>query len=258
MFIEERKEKIVKFIEDKNAVTVDELCELFNVSEVTVRKDLNELSNAGLIIRTHGGAVKVKETAFEQSQKSKENESVKEKKLIAERAYEEIKDNETMILDAGTTTQELAKKIKSGPKTNLTVITNAFNIANELLGCEKVELIFVGGTVRAQILSCVGMFAEEALKNIHVDRAFLGVNNLSAEHGLTTPNMQECKVKKCMLDAARKKYVLADSSKFKTSSLYCISDFKELNLIITDNGVEESYRKKINERGGHIAVVTVK
>lgn len=258
MFIEERKEKILYFIEEKNSVTVDELCALFGVSEVTIRKDLNELSNSGLLIRTHGGAVKVKETAFEESQESKAKERIAEKRAIAKRAYEEIKDKETMILDAGTTTQELAKLIRTGTKTNLTIITNAFNIASELIGCDKVELIFVGGSVRNHILSCVGMYGEDMLSSMCVDRTFLGSNNLSVENGLTTPNMQECRMKQCMLNAARKKYVLADSSKFRTNSLYGICKFKDLNLIITDNGIGESYKLKISERGGNVVTVGVK
>lgn len=257
MFIEERKEKILRFVEEKNSVTVDELCELFSVSEVTIRKDLNDLSNAGLLIRTHGGAVKVKETAFEQSQESKEKERIAEKRAIARRAYEEIRDNETMILDAGTTTQELAKRIRAGSKRNLTVITNAFNVARELIGCDKTEIIFVGGSVRSNILSCVGMFGEDMIKNMCVDRAFLGTNNLSVEHGLTTPNMQECRMKQCMMSAGRKNYVLADSSKFRTNSLYCVCKLKDLHLIITDDGVGESYKAKINERGGHVEAVGV-
>lgn len=257
MFIEERKDKILKFVEQRNSVTVDELCSMFNVSEVTIRKDLNELSNGGMLIRTHGGAVKVKEAAFEQTQETKEKERILEKQGIARRAYQEINNNETMILDAGTTTQELAKIIRSGNKTNLTVITNAFNIAQELISSEKVKLIFTGGYVRSQILSCVGMFTEDILKNMHVDRVFLGTNNLSVEHGLTTPNMQECRVKQCMLNAARKKYVLVDSSKFRTNSLYSICKFKDLNLIITDTGIGESYIAKINERGGNVTTVRV-
>lgn len=257
MFIEERKEKIIKAVEANLSVTVNELCDLFGVSEVTIRKDLNELGNAGLIIRTHGGAVKVKETAFEQSQATKEKERILEKKEIARRAYDEIKEHETIILDAGTTVQELAKLIRNGEKSHLTVITNAFNIANELMDCENVELVFAGGCVRSQILSCVGMFTEDLFGHVVVDRVFLGSNNISAEHGLTTPNMQECRVKQCMLKSARKKYVLADSSKFRTNSLYCICKFKDLNLIITDDGIGKSYMTKITEKGGNVECVKI-
>lgn len=257
MFIEERKEQILAFIEANNSATVEELCELYRVSEVTIRKDLKDLSNAGLVVRTHGGAVKVKETAFEQSQETKEKERLSEKRAIAERAYQEIRDNETMILDAGTTTQELAKLIRVGTKNNLTIITNAFNIAGELIGAEKVELIFCGGYVRSHILSCVGMYGEDMLSSLCVDRTFLGSNNLSAEQGITTPNMQECRMKQYMLNAARKKYVLADSSKFKANSLYCIAKLKDINLIITDDGISQSYIEKIRERGGQIETVTV-
>lgn len=258
LFIKERKEKILQFIEEKNMATVEELCDLFQVSEVTIRKDLNDLNNLGLLIRTHGGAVKVKETAFEQSQETKEKERINEKKAIARRAYEDIRDNESLILDAGTTTQELARLICSGNRKNLTVITNAFNIAMELVECDNVELVFTGGNVRSHILSCVGMFGEDMLKSICVDRVFLGSNNLSVEQGLTTPNMQECRMKQCMLNAAKKRYVLVDSGKLRKNSLYCICKVKDLNYIITDEGIGESYKAKIIERGGWMITVDAK
>ncbi len=245
-----RKEQILALLEEKNMVLVEELCQRFDVSKVTIRKDLNELGNQGLLVRTHGGAGKVKETAFERSQEAKEKERIAEKRAIARRAYEELHNNETMILDAGTTTQELAKLICSGSKKNLTVITNAFNIAEELIGCEKSELIFTGGYVRSHILSCVGMYGEDMLKNVCVDRTFLGCNNLSVEHGLTTPNMQECRMKQYMLAAAKKCYVLEDSTKFRTNSLYCVCQVKDLHLIITDDGIGDIYKEKIKERGG--------
>jgi len=259
MFIEERKERIMKYIDEYASVTVSQLCDLFNVSEVTIRKDLNDMGNEGLLIRTHGGAVKFRETAFEQNQASKENKQILEKQAIAAYVYEnEIKDNETIILDAGTTTQELAKLIRRGERKNLTVITNALNVANELMGNEAYEVIFAGGLIRQNILSSVGMFSEELFNCIVADKAFVGTNSISAENGLTTPNMQECKIKQCMLNASRKRYVLVDSSKFKTNSLYCICKFKDLNMIVTDDGIGKSYISKINEKGGHVVTINVK
>ena len=216
------------------------------------------MDNAGLLLRTHGGAVKIKETAFEQIQTIKEKERIAQKRAIARRAYEEIKDKETIILDAGSTNHELAKLIKKGERSDLVIITNAFNIANELMHCEKVECIFAGGLIRPQILSCVGLFTEDLFQNVSVDRAFIGTNNISVEHALTTPNMQECRVKQSMLMAARKKYVLADSSKFRTNSLYCVCKFKDLNLIITDDELDESYIAKINGKGGRIETVNMR
>lgn len=253
MFIEERKEKILNFVERNTSVTVRELCDIFQVSEVTIRKDLKELGNEGLLIRTHGGAVKLKETAFEQNQTDKGKERIQEKHRIAKLAYQEIHDSETIILDAGTTTQELAKIIKKGEK-KLTVITNALNIANELLESSNVEVIVAGGYLRKNILSCVGAFTEDIFGNLIADRVFLGINNISVEYGLTTPNMQECKVKQTMLQAARKKYLLVDSSKFKTNSLYRICWFKDFNMIITDDGIDKSYAARIYEKGGNIMI----
>lgn len=257
MFIEERKEKILNFVEKHSSVTVKELCDLFHVSEVTIRKDLKELGNEGLLIRTHGGAVKLKETTYEQNQTDKGKERIYEKRKIAQRAYQEINDLETIILDAGTTTQELAKIIRQEDK-KLTVVTNALNIANELIECKNVEVILIGGYLRKNILSCVGGFTEELFGKLIADKVFLGINNISIEYGLTTPNMQECKVKQSMLQAARRKYLLVDSSKFKTNSLYRICGFKDLNMIITDDTIDKSYISKISERDGNVVTVNVK
>lgn len=250
-----REKSILDCVEKKNTVTVEELCNMFGVSAVTIRKDLNRLSESGLLMRTHGGAIRLKDTAFEQTQELKAKEKLEEKREIAKYAYSEIQDNETIIIDAGTTTQELAKLIRMGNKRKLTVATNAFNIVEELISCDKTELLFIGGHVRPQILSCVGMYGEDVLNSLCVDRVFLGCNSLSAEQGLTTPNILECRMKQCMLGAAKKKYVLIDSGKIRTNSIYKVCKIKDLDLIITDAGIGRSYMERIIEKGGHVALV---
>ena len=148
MFNEERKNKILELLELNSKVTVGELGSLFGVSEVTIRKDLNDLCDSGLAVRTHGGAMARMRTRYEPSQAEKVQEAYPQKRAIAERAAQEIKDGETVMLYGGSTTQELARRLKEKSWNDLTVITNALNIANELADAEGINLIIIGGILR--------------------------------------------------------------------------------------------------------------
>lgn len=254
VFIEERKRRILEILEEKASVTVAELSEKFNVSEVTIRKILNELDDYGYLKRTRGGAVSLSTSIREFEQKEKEKTNIKEKMAIAKVAYDYVQNGETTFIDAGSTTLELVRLIKNGNKRNIVVVTNAINLAVEMIDAEDIELVLIGGCVRHRILSCVGSIAERAIESLYFDKVFLGTNSIDIEHGLTTPNIYEAQVKQHMLKSAKEIILLADYSKFGQASLAKVCPVTSINKIITDWNVPIEYVNKIQDMGVNVTI----
>ncbi|SHJ22967.1 transcriptional regulator, DeoR family [Clostridium amylolyticum] len=246
MFAEERQNNIAKLLKDKSSIRVNELSEIFNVSESTIRRDLQEMEERNLLMRTHGGAVGVNRTNFEPNFIDKKNEREADKVHIAEIAATMIEDGDTIILDSGTTTLEIAKRIKAK---SLTVITNSIDIAAELSLKEGVETIVAGGSLRVSTRAMVGHIAENTFRNFRVDKAFIGTNGISIEEGITTPNMVEAQTKKAMINCARKVIVVADSSKFTNVSFAVICPVKAVTSIITSEDIDKTIIKSFEEIG---------
>ncbi len=249
MFYNERKQKILEYITQKPQITVAELSELFGVSTVTIRKDLNALSKAGEIKRTFGGAVGLSPSKAEEIETEKETMNMEAKREIAEKAFKFIKEGDSLIIDAGSTTQELARLIIERGLEGLTIITNAFNIAEVFRERKEYELIFAGGHYRRGIYSCVGPFTNGILSAIHADKFFMGVNGFSVSQGITTPNMYEAEVKKTMMASSREHFVLVDSSKFGKVSLTKVAEIEDLDCMITDSGAPGDILDRIRKLG---------
>ncbi|HHV31124.1 DeoR/GlpR family DNA-binding transcription regulator [Caproiciproducens sp. LBM24188] len=254
MLTVEKKNLILSMLEKKPVVTVPELSEALETSEVTVRKILNEMDEQGLLRRTRGGAVNIS-TIREFEEKEKEKKNPLEKRAIAKKAYEYINNFDTVFIDAGSTTLELVKEIKNGNKRDIVVITNALNIAFELLEADDIELVFIGGSVRHKIMSCVGGFAENTIKSLCIDKAFIGCNSITVETGITTPNLYEAQVKQCVLKASRETILISDYSKFGHTSMARISPLKDITRLITDNRIPQQLRNQIESTGVDLIVV---
>jgi len=250
----EKRNLILSLVEQKSVVTVQELSRLLDTSEVSVRKILNELDDQGLLKRTRGGAVNIS-TVREYEEKEKEKKNINEKRAIAKKAYEYIADSDAVFIDAGSTTLELVKEIKKGNKRNIVVITNALNVAFELLDADDIELIFVGGNVRHKIMSCVGGFAENTINSLCVDKAFIGCNSISVEKGITTPNVYEAQVKQCVIKAARETILITDSSKFGHVSMVRVSPIQNITRLITDNNISQRLKEQIEATGVDLILV---
>lgn len=248
MFNEERQEQILALMEEKSKVSVKELSTLFNVSEVTVRKDLNDLCDAGLAVRTHGGAMKRRTTRFEIGQEQKMMEADTEKRAIAAYACREICDGETVMLYGGSTMQALAELIKTKSWKDLTVVTNALNIANTLADTEGISLLFVGGIMRKKLLTCVGPLAEAMMGELVLDRIFFSVNCVSLEYGLTASDILEGSIVRTVLEAGIRKYLLVHSDKFESNSVYRICSVDDVHLIITDDGLDDEIARRYENR----------
>lgn len=233
MFAEERRSKILEILQKEKRVTVDCLSSGFGVSEVTVRRDLKELEKAGLLSRTHGGAVLIDHRKFEPSVMEKVEQFSHEKEIIGRLAAQLISDGETILIDAGTTTIQIIKELKD--KKDLTIVTNGFNVVTEVLKYGyPFEVVVIGGMVKKRTLAMIGPLAEAALSKIRVDKVFLGANGVTLEDGVTTPDLVEANVKRKMLEIGQRKILLADHSKFNRVFFSKIADIEEIDLLITD------------------------
>ena len=185
IFAEERKHMIVELINKQVKTTVAELCEKFSVSPATIRNDLRELEFAGLLKRTHGGAISNKKASYELNSYQKEIENVDKKVMIGKAAAKYIQDGDIIAIDTGTTTFEFVKLIPS--RANITVVTNDLQIATYLEEQSDVGVIMTGGTVRRNFHSTTGPIALGALKGLNVDRSFIAANGATPDRGITTP-----------------------------------------------------------------------
>jgi DeoR family transcriptional regulator of aga operon len=250
---EERRRAILDRLTHQGRVLVTELAQEFDTSQVTIRKDLEILHAHGLVHRTHGGALPSREGALEDpTLREKEKLHHQEKLRIAESAAEKVKEGQVLILDSGTTTTAIARALRNFQ--NLTIITNAVNIAAELAGT-AVEVILTGGTLRKNSFSLVGPIAEETLRRLSADLLFLGVDGFDVHFGLSTPNLLEAKVNRVMVEVAKKTVAVCDSSKFGRRSLSLIVPPLALQEVITDRGIPKSDLRVLKQAGIEVTLV---
>lgn len=245
MFAEERKSKILDSLNKYGKVKVCDLSKTYEVSEVTIRRDLQELEEAELIKRVHGGAVLNDNTKFEPTFSEKIDKFYDEKESVAKLAASMILEGDTIVLDAGTTTLNIARHITAK---NITVLTNSVDIAFELVKKQHVEVIVTGGTLRWETRALVGPVADNTFKNFRVDKAFVGANGVCIINGLTTPNIVEASTKREMIKIARKNIVVCDHTKFNKVSFAKIVDLDSIDLIITDNQLDDEILEKFQEK----------
>jgi len=246
MFPEERKSKILDSLNKYGKVKVCDLSQRYEVSEVTIRRDLQELEEDELIKRVHGGAILNDNTKFEPTFSEKVDKFYDEKESVGKFAASLIVNGDTIALDAGTTTLSIAKNILAK---NITVLTNSLDIAYELAKKRDVEVIVTGGTLRWETRAMVGPVADNTLKNFKVDKAFIGTNGLCIINGLTTPNINEANTKREMIKIAKQTIVVCDHTKFGIVSFSKIVDLDSVDIIITDNQLENELLEKFEEKG---------
>lgn len=242
----DRRDKILNKIQSKGSVRVDELSEEFNVSTVTIRNDLDFFEDKGLIHRTYGGALLRNNVYNDPSLEEKQKINMEEKSRIGKYAAGLVKDGESIILDSGTTTREIALRLKN--KENLTLMTNAINIAMELAGIPALHLMLTGGVLRDKSYSLVGPEAERTMQNYYFDTFFLGVDGMDFEHGLTTSNPQEAQLNRLMVQRSNKVIAVTDSSKFGRHSFSYICDLASIKSVITDDQISEAYEERLEKR----------
>jgi len=254
-----RQSKIVEMVMDQGEIKIQDICERFGISDMTARRDLNELDRRGLLRRVHGGAVANLGRSYEPSFQIRSVKNKKAKHAIGRKAAEMIYDGDSIALDVGTTTLEVARNL-SGIR-NLTVITNSIQISNVLVENLSLEtearLILTGGVVRPRELSMVGSIPEYVYQQFHVDKVFLGIGGISVDNGLTEFNMDDANIKSVLLKSARSSIVVADSTKFGVTTFKQVAPLESVDQIITDSGVSEEMVEDIQELGVDVIVVSV-
>lgn len=242
----DRRDKIIQILHQKGAVRVDELSKEFDVSTVTIRNDLDFFEEKGMIHRTYGGALMKNNVYNDHPLKEKEKLNVEEKKRIGIYAAGLVNDGDAIILDSGSTTREIALRLKD--KENITVMTNAINIALELAGQPNIRVMLSGGMLREKSYSLVGPEAENTIKNYYFDKLFLGVDGMDFKHGLTTPNPQEAQLNRMMVKHSSEIIAVADSSKFGRHSFSYICDLDPIGMVVTDTKITKDFEEKLKNR----------
>jgi DeoR/GlpR family transcriptional regulator of sugar metabolism len=241
----QRRDKILELLHEDGSAKVSNLAKLFKVTEVTIRQDLERLENEGQILREHGGAYLKNVEDQVRNFSLVHQQNMDKKELIAAKCLEFIESGDTIILDSGTTTTEIAKRLKG--KKNLTVITNALNIAL-LLGADPgIEVFVTGGEFKPPTLSLTGQKASDFFNGLNVQKLFLATAGISLRAGLTYPSISDLVVKKAMIDAAEVTYLVADSTKIGKSALASLGALSLIDFIITDEGIEDKHKQVLEE-----------
>ena len=253
MMADERRTEILQIVRSAGRVRVNVLARRFNTSAVTIRNDLNELQQRGLVLRSHGGAVLPDKILRESPVDERLKAYSDEKRRIGAMAASMINDGDTIILDSGTTTLEIARQIKR--KQGLQIITNGVNIAAELLDARNVQLFIVGGTVRGESASICGRFTEEMFDQFSADKLFLSGAGCDLDFGVSGANLEETMVNRAMLRISREIILVADSSKFSKRSMTRIAPFAEIDTVISDTGLNEETQAKLRALGCNLFLV---
>jgi DeoR/GlpR family transcriptional regulator of sugar metabolism len=249
----ERQTRILELLEKAGAVDVTTLASAFEVSRMTIRRDLKVLEDRGVLRRTHGGAVLAHPSLVESPVGVRLAKQTHSKRRIAAAAAKLLADGSTVILDSGTTTLALAQEMNGFR--DLTVITNAVNVAAELILKPGITVLVAGGLLRSVSLSCVGPHAVDVLSQFKVKQTFLGMGGVSQTEGLTNRSVQEVSIKQAMIKAAEQVILLVDSSKIEKVVFARVAPLSAVDLLITDEGIPPQQLEALREQGIEVIVV---
>ena len=247
MYLEERHQQIVEAARADGRVEVGTLAARFDVTAETIRRDLTTLERQGVLRRVHGGAIPVARLGFEPGLAARDAVQAQEKERIAKAALDEVPAEGAILLDAGSTTSRLAELLPSDRE--LTVITHALPIAMSLAVRPNITVLSLGGRIRTRTLAGVDEWPVTLLSNLYVDVAFVGTNGISAARGLTTPDPAEAAVKRAIIGASRRAIVLADHTKVGVDHLVRFGQLDEIDMLITDTGVDDDLAAEIEGAG---------
>jgi len=249
LLTEQRRRNLLDLVDQQGQVTVADMVKRFSISAVTVRSDLDALASLGTVVRSHGGAVRRLEATQDYPLRAKETLHRDEKVRIGKAAAELVRPGETIILDSGTTTAEIARHLKRMKTQPLTVITNALNISVELADSPGISLIMIGGLLRPVSCSFVGPQAEAMMNEFHANRLFLAVDGFDLENGPSTPDVLEAQLNNVMIRSAREVNVVTDFSKLGRRSVSRIGPFNRIRRLITDNRAPQEFTQGLRNSG---------
>ncbi|MCX2679245.1 transcriptional repressor AgaR [Galbibacter sp. EGI 63066] len=246
----QRRSLILQKLDENGQVNVNELSDLLGVSEVTIRNDLDKLEKNNLLIRAHGGAFKTNNLALTVTEKKKINLDIK--RAIGKKAASFINEDDSIILDSGTTTFEISNNLSSYKR--LTVISNALDIINNLAHFDNLEVFMPGGYLKEFSMSMVGPMAERNFKQLYCNKLFLGVDGIKPNTGVFTHYMEEAYLNQIMIDIAEEVIVVSDSSKFKKTGFAFISNFDKIHKLVTDDKIDPSDREMLEKNNVEVII----
>lgn len=243
----ERKMLIMKKIQNEGTADIAELAHIYNVSTMTIRRDLSKLAEEGLVTLEYGGAVLNSGTLFEHNMTMKKSEYQQEKLRIAKKCASLIKEGDSVFLDAGTTVCELANLIAA--RRNITVMTHSLLVANALAS-SKIDLIMCPGKFRPKSMAYMGQFTDQFLSSFQIDKLFLAVEGVDVNTGISVPNIQDGVTKQNLIKYSKQVICMTDHSKFDKSFYFKICGMEQIDLLVTDSGLSEEqaeiYAKGVN------------
>lgn len=248
----ERRSIILRKLDEDDQVNVVQLSQQFGVSEVTIRNDLGSLEEKNLLVRARGGAIKASLVTGDLKLSEKNKKNLKEKKAIARMAASMIEEGDTILLDSGSTTEEVAKQLASYKA--LTVVTNALNIVSQFTDNSNISVIVPGGVLRHNSFSLVGMSSEKMLNEYYCDKLILGVDGIDVDHGIYTPHLEEANLNRAMINISKQVIVVTDSSKFGKRGLTKITGLDKIAVIITDSGLPADQKKSLQNQGIEVII----
>ncbi len=252
MFAEQRRLKILELIQEEGSARVKDLARIFSVTEPTIRQDLDKLESEGVIIKEHGGAFLKSIPDQVKSFSLQHLENMDKKIAIAIKAATFVNDYESIILDSGSTVSELAKHLTD--RHNLTIVTNALNIALLLGAVRGNDVLVTGGEFKPPTLSLTGEKAANFFQQIHASKLFLATGGISPRGDLTYPGLNDIPVKKAMIESATEVYLLADSTKFGKTSLAILGGIEMADCIVTDAAISDVNREFCEKRGVRVII----
>ena len=241
-----RLDNLRELIRGKGVIRVEEICSQLKVSPATVRRDLDQLEESGTIRRVHGGAVSVESRLEEPLFDDKASIAAREKHRIAQAALQFVEPGDTIYLDGGSTVLEFARLLRD--RTNLTVVTNSLRAAHEL-GGRGPRLILIGGELRRLSQTMVGPLTRCVLRELHVDKAFMGTLGLTLKEGLTTTDPSEAYTKELVMSQARQVILLADSGKAGKVAFARAGRLENVHVLVTDKGLDKNFAKELIKKG---------
>ncbi|MBW7457860.1 DeoR/GlpR family DNA-binding transcription regulator [Paenibacillus sepulcri] len=259
MIVVERRNRIKELLIKERSVKVADLVREFNVSEETIRRDLNQLEQEGLIVKNYGGAILSDDlqVAFNQIPpvQQRKFELFEEKDAIGAAAASLVEDEQIVILDSGSTTWCVARHMKHLKQ--LTIVTNGVNIAEECANSEEADIFLLGGKLIKKSMSLVGPQAEAEMQKYNAHYVFLGTSGISLKKGFTSSDLYEAEIKRAMIETAQKVVIVADHSKFNRQALLSFSSFSQVDILITSDLVEPAILKAIESHGVKVIAVPV-
>lgn len=242
----ERQQELTRLLGQSGRLSVAQICKRFGISEATARRDLETLSEQGLVQRVHGGVIPVRQATPEEPMLQRSRERVKEKERIGRAAASLVQDGETVFLGSGTTVLQVAHNLVSR---SITVITNSLPVINLMSEKENINLISLGGMLRDSELSFIGHITEQALSEVRTDKVIIGIHAISIDQGLTNDYLPETMTDRAILKAGREIIVVADHTKVNTVAAAFLAPISNIHTLVTDPGTPAGFLDNLQQHG---------